>query len=198
MASIDSCPEDITKASLLRLTAKKLGVTQKSIARLNKTSLCKTYETGKITEVPAVKVEKKVAPKKQAPTRKKSVGKAPAKKAPAKKAKKSATRPIDGSIWTLMLTGKEDNYPSVVHSVHLENEQADILEATEVMLETIKGELYDRGIYEEDAAVVEQLDAKQLLGYLNDKFNDRSSTYSIVRVYPPNSDNFQQGFHYKD
>lgn len=76
------CPEDFSKPHLVRLTAKKLDIPPKKIVRLNKDSLCKSYESGKIVSVPASKRKKTQA---KAPTKrptKKVPIKRPAKKAP--------------------------------------------------------------------------------------------------------------------
>lgn len=96
------CPDDFSKPALVRLTAQKLGVPRKTVARLNKDSLCKTYESGTISTAPVKKAPVKKAsaqkapakaPAKKAPT--KPPAKAPAKKAPVKKApaKKTPEKP---------------------------------------------------------------------------------------------------------
>jgi SNF2 family DNA or RNA helicase len=74
------CPEDFTKPGLVKLTSKKLGVPPKQIQKLNKQSLCRSYESGQITTVSA---KTKPAPKKKV---------APKKK-PAKKVKKPTAQP---------------------------------------------------------------------------------------------------------
>ncbi len=94
-----------------------------------------------------------------------------------------------GTVWAFQRVCKEDMCPDTIKTVFLKQD-SDILDATEALKIKILQEIYDRC---DDPEEVPD-DPECLLNYINNRFNCRSLSYFVVRIFPSCEENLQGKF----